>query len=174
MPKELMNKSDIDRTIARMAHEILEKNKGTENLCLIGIQSGGVYLAQRLSKKIKEIEGSEIPVGALDIAFYRDDLDIRKEQPAVRKTEVPFEITEKKVVLVDDVLFTGRSIRAALDALIDMGRPSCILLAVLVDRGHRELPIKADFIGKNIPTAISEKIVLSLEEEGTEDKVTIE
>ncbi len=174
MPKELMNKSDIDRTIARMAHEIIEKNKGTKELCLVGIQSGGVYLAQRLSKKIKEIEGSEIPVGSLDIAFYRDDLDIRKEQPAVRKTEVPFEITGQKVVLVDDVLFTGRSIRAALGALIDMGRPACILLAVLVDRGHRELPIKADFIGKNIPTAISEKIVLSLEEEGTEDKVTIE
>ena len=174
MPKELMNKSDIDRTIARMAHEIIEKNKGTKELCLVGIQSGGVYLAQRLSKKIKEIEGSEIPVGSLDIAFYRDDLDIRKEQPAVRKTEVPFEITGQKVVLVDDVLFTGRSIRAALGALIDMGRPACILLAVLVDRGHRELPIKADFIGKNIPTAISEKIMLSLEEEGTEDKVTIE
>lgn len=174
MPKELMNKSDIDRSIARMAHEILEKNKGTEKLCLIGIQSGGAHLARRLSKKIKEIEGSEIPVGSLDIAFYRDDLNIREEQPAVRKTEVPFEITEKKVVLIDDVLFTGRSIRAALDALIDIGRPSCILLAVLVDRGHRELPIKADFIGKNIPTAISENIVLSLEEEGTEDKVTIE
>jgi pyrimidine operon attenuation protein/uracil phosphoribosyltransferase len=174
MPKELMNKSDIDRTIARMAHEIIERNKGTEKLCLIGIQSGGAHLAHRISKKIKEIEGSEIPVGSLDIAFYRDDINIREEQPAVRKTEVPFEITEKKVVLIDDVLFTGRSIRAALDALIDIGRPSCILLAVLVDRGHRELPIKADFIGKNIPTAISENIVLSLEEEGTEDKVTIE
>lgn len=173
MAKELMNKSDIDRTIARMAHEILEKNKGTKELCLVGIQSGGVHLAHRLSKKIKEIEGSETPVGSLDIAFYRDDLNIREEQPAVRKTEVPFEITDRVVVLVDDVLYTGRSIRSALDAIMDIGRPSSIQLAVLVDRGHRELPIKADFVGKNIPTSTSENIAVVLEEKA-EDKVTIE
>lgn len=174
MPKELLDKKDMDRILARMAHEILEKNKGTKDLCLVGIQSGGVHLAKRLAGKIKEIEGREIPVGSLDIAFYRDDLNIRKEQPQVRKTDVPCEITDMKVVLVDDVLFTGRSIRAALDALMDMGRPSCIQLAVLIDRGHRELPIKADFAGKNIPTATDENVEVSLEEDGLEDKVTIE
>ncbi len=173
MPKELLDKKDMDRILARMAHEILEKNKGTKELCLVGIQSRGVHLAKRLAGKIKEIEGKDIPVGSLDIAFYRDDLNIRKEQPQVRKTDVPCEITDMKVVLVDDVLFTGRSIRAALDALMDMGRPSCIQLAVLIDRGHRELPIKADFAGKNIPTAIDENVEVSLEEDGLEDKVTI-
>lgn len=174
MPKELLDKKDIDRILARMAHEILEKNKGTKELCLVGIQSGGVHLAKRLAGKLKEIEGKEIPVGSLDIAFYRDDLNIREKQPAVRRTEVPCEITDIKVVLVDDVLFTGRSIRAAMDALMDMGRPSSIQLAVLIDRGHRELPIKADFAGKNIPTAIDENVEVSLEEDGLEDKVTIE
>ncbi len=156
-----------------MAHEILERNRGAKNLCLVGIQRGGVHLAKRLAKNIKEIEGKDIPVGTLDIAFYRDDLNIRKEQPAVRKTEVPCEITDQKVVLVDDVLFTGRSIRAALDALMDIGRPANIQLAVLIDRGHRELPIKADFVGKNIPTANNENVEVDLEEEGLEDKVTI-
>ena len=173
MPKELLDKKDIDRILARMAHEILEKNKGTKELCLVGIQRGGVHLAKRLAGKIKEIEGKEIPVGSLDIAFYRDDLSIRTKQPAVRRTEVPCEITDMKVVLVDDVLFTGRSIRAAMDALMDMGRPSCIQLAVLIDRGHRELPVKADFAGKNIPTAVNETVEVSLEEDGLEDKVTI-
>jgi pyrimidine operon attenuation protein/uracil phosphoribosyltransferase len=174
MPKELLDKKDIDRILARMAHEILEKNKGTKDLCLVGIQRGGVHLAKRLAGKIKGIEGAEIPVGSLDIAFYRDDLNIRKEQPLIRRTEMPCEITDMKVVLVDDVLFTGRSIRAAMDALMDMGRPSCIQLAVLIDRGHRELPVKADFAGKNIPTAIDENVEVSLEEDGLEDKVTIE
>lgn len=173
MSKELLNKKDIDRAIVRMAHEILERNRGAKNLCLVGIQRGGVHLAKRLAKKIKEIEGKDIPVGSLDIAFYRDDLSIRKEQPAVRKTEVPCEITDQKVVLVDDVLFTGRSIRAALDALMDIGRPANIQLAVLIDRGHRELPIKADFVGKNIPTAANENVEVDLAEEGLEDKVTI-
>lgn len=171
--KELLNSRDIDRVLARMAHEILERNRGAKNLCLVGIQRGGVHLAKRLAKKIKEIEARDIPVGSLDIAFYRDDLNIRKEQPTVRKTEVPCEIADQKVVLVDDVLFTGRSIRAALDALMDIGRPASIQLAVLIDRGHRELPIKADFVGKNIPTAINENVEVSLEEEGLEDKVAI-
>lgn len=173
MPKELLDKKDIDRILARMAHEIIEKNKGTKELCLVGIQRGGVHLAKRLAGKIKEIEGKEIPVGSLDIAFYRDDLNIREKQPAVRRTEVPCEVTDMKVVLVDDVLFTGRSIRAAMDALMDMGRPSCIQLAVLIDRGHRELPVKADFAGKNIPTAVNETVEVSLEEDWLEDKVTI-
>ena len=157
-----------------MAHEILERNKGAKGLCLVGIQRGGVHLAKRLAHKIKEIENKDVPVGSLDIAFYRDDLSIRKEQPEVRRTEVPCELTDQKVVLVDDVLFTGRSIRAALDALMDIGRPANIQLAVLIDRGHRELPIKADFVGKNIPTAINENVEVSLEEEGKEDVVTIE
>ncbi|HET6514665.1 MAG TPA: bifunctional pyr operon transcriptional regulator/uracil phosphoribosyltransferase PyrR [Thermodesulfovibrionales bacterium] len=173
MAKELLNKKEIDRAIMRMAHEIIEKNKGTENICLVGIQRGGVHLARRLSENIGEIEHVSIPVGSLDISFYRDDLSIRKEHPFVRKTDVPCDITGKKVILVDDVLFTGRSIRAAMDALMDIGRPSAIQLAVLIDRGHRELPIKADYVGKNIPTALDETVRLHLEEEGAEERVII-
>lgn len=174
MPKELFNKKDIDRALTRMAHEIIEKNKGTDRLCLVGIQRGGVHLAKRLASKIKEIEKKEIPVGSLDIAFYRDDLNIRKAQAIVRKTDVPFEVTDLKIILVDDVLFTGRSIRAAMDALIDLGRPAAIQLAVLIDRGHRELPIKADYVGKNIPTSLSENVEVQLEEEGLEDRIILE
>lgn len=174
MPKELMNRNDIDRALTRIAHEIIEKNKGTKNLCLVGIQRGGVHLAKRLATEIKNIEKRDIPVGSLDIALYRDDLNLRKEQPVIRRTEVPFEVTDLKIVLVDDVLFTGRSIRAAMDALMDLGRPANIQLTVLIDRGHRELPIKADFIGKNIPTAISETVKVQLEEEGLEDRVILE
>lgn len=173
MSKELMNKKDMDRALTRMAHEIIEKNKGIEKLCLVGIQRGGVYLAKRLAIKIKQIEKKEIPVGSLDIAFYRDDLNIRKAQPVVRRTEVPFEVTNLKIILVDDVLFTGRSIRAAMDALIDLGRPAAIQLSVLIDRGHRELPIKADYVGKNIPTALSETVEVQLKEEGFEDRVIL-
>jgi len=173
MQKELLNKTDIDRTLTRMAHEIIEKNKGTEKLCLVGIQRGGVYLAKRLASKIEEIEKKEIPVGSLDIALYRDDLNMRKKQPVVRRTEVPFEVTDLKIVLVDDVLFTGRSIRAAMDAVIDLGRPAAIQLAVLIDRGHRELPIKADYVGKNIPTSLSENVEVQLKEEGLEDMVIL-
>jgi len=174
MPKELMNKKDIDRALTRMAHEIIEKNKGIENICLVGIHRGGVHLAKRLASRINQIEKKEIPVGSLDIAFYRDDLSIRKEQPVVRRTEVPFEVTDLKIILVDDVLFTGRSIRAALDALMDLGRPAAIQLSVLIDRGHRELPIKADFVGKNIPTSLSETVEVRLEEDGLEDRVIIQ
>jgi pyrimidine operon attenuation protein / uracil phosphoribosyltransferase len=173
MHKELMNKKDIDRALTRMAHEIMERNKGIKKLCLVGIQRGGVYLAERLAAKIRQIEKKEIPVGSLDIAFYRDDLSIRKEQPLVRRTEVPCEITGLKVILVDDVLFTGRSIRAAMDALTDLGRPAAIQLMVLIDRGHRELPIKADYVGKNIPTALSETVEVQLKEEGFEDRVIL-
>jgi len=173
MPKELMNKNEIDRATSRMAHEIIEKNKGIDRLCLVGIQRGGVHLAKRLSLKIKQIEKKNIPVGALDIALYRDDLNIRKDQPVVRRTDIPFEISDLNVVLVDDVLFTGRSIRAALDALIDLGRPALIQLAVLIDRGHRELPIKADYVGKNIPTSFSETVIVQFEEEGSEDRVLL-
>lgn len=174
MLKELMDKKDIDRAVTRIAHEILEKNKGVKHLCLVGIQRGGVFLAERLALKIKNIEKKPIPVGSLDIAFYRDDLNIRKDQPIVRTTEVPCEINELKIILVDDVLFTGRSIRAAMDALMDLGRPSTIQLAVLIDRGHRELPVKADYVGKNIPTSLQENIEVKFEEDGTAYKVIIE
>ncbi|MEW6002888.1 MAG: bifunctional pyr operon transcriptional regulator/uracil phosphoribosyltransferase PyrR [Nitrospirota bacterium] len=173
MPKELMNKKDIDRALTRMAHEVIERNKGIERLCLVGIQRGGVHLAKRIASKIREIEKRDIPVGSLDIAFYRDDINIRKDQPVVRRTEVPFEVTDLKIVLVDDVLYTGRSIRAALDALMDLGRPAGIQLAVLIDRGHRELPIKADYVGKNIPTSLSETVEVQLNEEGMEDSIIL-
>jgi len=172
--KELLDKKDIERAITRMAHEIIERNKGISDICLIGIQRGGVHLANRLSAKLKEIEGSDLPVGILDISFYRDDLNVRKDQPVVRRTQVPCEINDQKVVLVDDVLFTGRSIRAAMDAVMDLGRPSAIQLAVLVDRGHRELPVKADFVGKNIPTAMNETVIVQLSEDGAEDRVVLE
>jgi pyrimidine operon attenuation protein/uracil phosphoribosyltransferase len=174
MTKELLDKKDIERIIVRMAHEITERNKGAKSLCLVGIQRGGVHIARRLAAKLKEIEGKGIPVGSLDIALYRDDINVRKEQPVVRRTEVPCDIKNKRVVLVDDVLFTGRSIRAAMDAIMDFGRPSAIQLAVLVDRGHRELPIKADFVGKNVPTSLHETVTVRLEEEGLEDKVVLE
>ncbi len=175
MAKELMNKKDVERAITRMSHEIIEKNRGVKSLCLVGIQRGGVHIAKRLAVKLREIEGKNVPIGKLDIALYRDDINVRKDQPVVRRTQVPCEINNKKVVLVDDVLFTGRSIRAAMDALMDFGRPAAIQLAVLVDRGHRELPIKADFVGKNIPTSIRETVVVQLEEEeDREDKVVLE
>lgn len=157
-----------------MAHEIIEKNKGITALCLVGIQRGGVHIAKRLSAVLETIEGNKIPVGTLDITLYRDDINVRKEQPVVRRTEVNCDIDNKKVVLVDDVLFTGRSIRAAMDAIMDLGRPSAVQLAVLVDRGHRELPIKADFVGKNIPTSKDENVKVQLEEEGSEDRVVLE
>ncbi len=174
MPKELLDKTDIDRAITRMAHEIIEKNKGITSLCLVGIQRGGVHIAKRLSSVLETIEGKDVPVGTLDITLYRDDINVRKEQPVVRRTEVNCDIDNKKVVLVDDVLFTGRSIRAAMDAIMDLGRPSAVQLAVLVDRGHRELPIKADFVGKNIPTSKDENVKVQLEEEGVEDRVVLE
>ena len=174
MSKELLDKTDVDRVITRMAHEIIEKNKGIRSLCLVGIQRGGVHIAKRLSSRLETIEGKSIPVGTLDITLYRDDINVRKDQPMVRRTQVNCDVDNKKVVLVDDVLFTGRSIRAAMDAIMDLGRPSAIQLAVLVDRGHRELPIKADFVGKNIPTSKNETVRVLLEEEGGEDRVVLE
>jgi len=173
MPKEILNSIDLKRALTRIAHEIIEKNKGTENLCLVGIQRGGVILAKRLASQIESIEGGHIEVGALDITLYRDDLNIKKEQPVVKTTNIPFTITDKTVVLVDDVLYTGRSIRAAMDALIDFGRPAYIQLAVLIDRGHRELPIRADYVGKNIPTSFNDRVEVCLEEEKKEEKVLL-
>ena len=169
----VMDVGDIARAMTRIAHEILERNKGTDQLALVGIRTGGVHLAHRLVRRIREIEGTQLPSGELDITLYRDDLGLRKDQPILRKTSVPFHISDLKVVLVDDVLFTGRTIRAAMDGLIDLGRPAEIQLAVLVDRGHRQLPIKATYIGKNIPTSRDENIHVYLEEEGEEDRVAI-
>jgi len=174
MSKELLDKKDIERAITRMAHEIIEKNKGVKSICLVGIQRGGVHIAHRLSAKLMEIEGSDLPVGTLDISLYRDDLNVRTDQPVVRRTQVPCEINDQRIVLIDDVLFTGRSIRAAMDAIMDLGRPSAIQLAVLVDRGHRELPIKADYVGKNIPTSMNETVKVELTEDGEEDRVVLE
>lgn len=171
--KLIMDSLEIQRTLKRISHEIIEKNKGTDGLVLVGIRTGGVHIARRIALYIKEIEGVDIPVGILDITLYRDDLSTRKEQPVVKKTEIPFSIEDKKIILVDDVLFTGRSVRAALDGLIDFGRPGTIQLAVLIDRGHRELPVKADYVGKNIPTSRKELIEVQLEEEGKEDGVVI-
>ncbi len=169
----ILDKEAIARAVMRIAHEILEKNKGTENLCLVGIRKRGVYLAQRLSAAIKQIEKKELAVGALDITLYRDDLTLISNQPVVHKTEIDFDINEKNLILVDDVLYTGRTIRAALDALMDFGRPRTIQLAVLIDRGHRELPIRADYVGKNIPTSRNETVDVRLEESDGEDEVIL-
>ena len=170
---KIMDKETLRRTLMRLAHEILEKNKGIEGLCLVGIRSGGAILAERLKKCIQEIEGADVPMGVLDITLYRDDLAIANTQPILRETLIHFDITDKKVILVDDVLFTGRTIRAALDALIDFGRPANIQLAVLVDRGHRELPIRADYVGKNIPTSLEEDVCVVLQETDKKDDEVI-
>ena len=164
----------IGRAMSRVAHEIVERNKGLSDLILIGIRTRGVHLAHRLAGKLKEIEGRVLPVGALDITLYRDDLSAKLNQPAVQKTEIEFDITDKKIILVDDVLYTGRTIRAAMDGLIDFGRPREIQLAVLVDRGHRELPIRANFVGKSLPTSEDEKVKVLLKEDGKDDCVKVE
>ena len=161
---ELMDAEGLRRVITRIAHEIIERNGGAENVVLVGIRRRGYPLAQRISAKIKEFESVEVPVGALDITLYRDDLQMISHQPVVSGTEIPFDIDEKVVVLVDDVLFTGRTVRAALDELIDFGRPRAIQLAVVVDRGHREIPIRADFVGKNVPTSKREVILVHVTE----------
>jgi pyrimidine operon attenuation protein / uracil phosphoribosyltransferase len=171
--KLVMDASEVARAVTRIAHEILERNKGTQNLALVGIRTGGVYLAHRLVKRMFEIERVQVPSGELDITLYRDDLSMRKDQPILRKTTIPFDISDLKVVLVDDVFFTGRTIRAAMDGLMDLGRPAEIQLAVLVDRGHRQLPIRANYIGKNVPTSRDEIVQVFLEEEGEDDRVVI-
>ncbi len=171
--KLVMDASEVFRAVTRIAHEILERNKGTQNLALVGIRTGGVYLAHRLVKRMFEIERVQVPSGELDITLYRDDLSIRKDQPILRKTTIPFDISDLKIVLVDDVFFTGRTIRAAMDSLMDLGRPAEIQLAVLVDRGHRQLPIRANYIGKNVPTSRDEIVQVFLEEEGEDDRVVI-
>ncbi|MFA5356267.1 MAG: bifunctional pyr operon transcriptional regulator/uracil phosphoribosyltransferase PyrR [Candidatus Omnitrophota bacterium] len=170
---KLLDREGLNRVLTRIAHEILEKNKGTRDLCLVGIRNRGAHLAKRLSGCIGAIDRVEVPVGILDITLYRDDLTLISQQPLVHKTEIGFDITEKSIVLVDDVLYSGRTVRAALDALIDLGRPRSIQLAVLVDRGHRELPIRADYVGKNIPTSQKETVEVRLAESDGCDEIVI-
>ena len=160
----ILDKAGIARAITRVAHEVLEYNKGSENLALIGIRTGGDHLATLLQARIKEIEGLDVPLGTVDITMYRDDLASRGNLP-IGKTDIPFPLDDKHVVLVDDVLYTGRTIRSAMDALMDFGRPNTIQLAVLIDRGHRELPIRADYVGRNVPTAREEEIAVVFDEQ---------
>jgi pyrimidine operon attenuation protein/uracil phosphoribosyltransferase len=169
----IIDEGALKRILVRMAHEILEKNKGTNNLVIVGICTRGAHLAQRLVELIKSIDGHRPQVGVLDITLYRDDLSSIAQQPVVHKTEINFDIQSKKVILVDDVLYTGRTVRAALDELIDFGRPLFIQLAVLVDRGHRELPIRADYVGKNIPTSTKETVEVRLRESDGKDEVVV-
>ncbi len=171
--KIVMTTEDIKRSLARIAHEIVERNKTTEHLVLVGMRPRGVPLAKRLAASMEDFEGLKTPVGALDISLYRDDLSLQNRQPAVQRTDIPVNIDGKSVVLVDDVLYTGRSTRAAMDALIDLGRPRSIQLAVLIDRGHRELPIRADYVGRNIPSARNEDIKVQLVETDGIDGVVI-
>lgn len=170
---KIMDKESVQRALMRIAHEILEKNKGSKDLCLVGIRTRGAVLADRINTCIQQIEGKPLPLGVLDITLYRDDLTTIDAQPVVRETRIPFDITDKRVILVDDVLFTGRTIRSALDALIDFGRPANIQLAVLIDRGHREIPIRADYVGKNIPTSIDQNVKVILQESDKQDDQVI-
>ncbi|MCL2060818.1 MAG: bifunctional pyr operon transcriptional regulator/uracil phosphoribosyltransferase PyrR [Oscillospiraceae bacterium] len=170
---QIMDVHSIDRAVNRIAHEIIERNQGAEGLVLMGIQRRGVPLAQMIAKRISEQESRDIPVGILDITFYRDDLTLRSEHPVVNDTVINFEITGKDIVLVDDVIYTGRTIRAAIDAIMDFGRPRRIQLAVLIDRGHREFPFKADYVGKNVPTSRTEKVNVRLSAVDGVDEVTI-
>jgi pyrimidine operon attenuation protein / uracil phosphoribosyltransferase len=171
--RKVMDEDEIKRALMRIAHEILEKNSERDRLVLIGIRTRGVFLAQRLKKNIESIEKISVPMGILDITLHRDDLDTMRTMPIAGRTEISFDIAGKVIIIVDDVLFSGRTVRAALDEIIDYGRPKRIQLAVLVDRGHRELPIKADYAGKNIPTSLDEKVKVSLKEIDGEDGVKI-
>lgn len=172
--KEVVDAVTMKRALTRITYEIIERNKGVSDIVLIGIKTRGIYLAHRLGERLKQLENIEVPVGVLDITLYRDDVDKTDAQPEVKKPDFPFSIEGKHVILVDDVLFTGRTIRAAMDAVMDFGRPRKISLAVLADRGHRELPIRADFVGKNIPTSSSEEIVVEVEEMDGQDRILIE
>jgi pyrimidine operon attenuation protein / uracil phosphoribosyltransferase len=173
---QVMDADRMSRALTRIAHEILERNRGLDELALVGIRTRGVPLARRIAQALKDINGDEVPTGALDITLYRDDLMRHPvgPQPLVRRTEIPFSIDDRKIMLVDDVLYTGRTIRAALDALIDFGRPRVIQLIALVDRGHRELPIKADYVGKNLPTSLKQSVQVRLQEIDGTDEIVIE
>jgi len=173
---QVMDADRMSRALTRIAHEILERNRGLDEIALVGIRTRGVPIARRLARSLKEINGDDVPTGALDITLYRDDLMRHPvgPQPVVRRTEIPFSIDDRKILLVDDVLYTGRTIRSALDALIDFGRPRAIQLVVMIDRGHRELPIKADFVGKNLPTSGRQSVQVRLQEIDGTDEVVIE
>lgn len=170
---KILDKEGVERAVTRISHEILEKNKGTEDLIIVGIRNRGEYLAQRIIESIEKIAGDKVPLGILDITLYRDDLTEVAEQPVLKETNIDFDITGKKIILVDDVLFTGRTIRCAMDELIDFGRPKVIHLAILIDRGHRELPVRADYVGKNVPTSLDEVIEVRLKEVDGIDEVVI-
>ncbi|GAA2872697.1 bifunctional pyr operon transcriptional regulator/uracil phosphoribosyltransferase PyrR [Lactobacillus intestinalis] len=171
--KEIIDASGMKRALVRMTYEIIERNKGVDDLVIVGIKTRGLFLANRVAANLKRIENVDVPVGALDVSDYRDDLSKQEKKNLIHNQQLDFDITDKKVVLVDDVLFTGRTIRAALDALMDQGRPATISLAVLVDRGHRELPVRPDFIGKNIPTAMNERIKVSMTEVDDQDSINL-
>ena len=173
MNSVVLSEQDISRAVTRITHEILEKNKGAASLVLVGIRTRGATLAKRITKKINDIEGIEVDLGVLDITLYRDDLSAGKQNPVIEKTSIPFALEGKNVVLIDDVLFTGRSIRAAIDALMDFGRPASIQLGVLIDRGHRELPIRHDYVGKNIPTSKANRVQVLMREDDVKYEVCI-
>jgi pyrimidine operon attenuation protein / uracil phosphoribosyltransferase len=170
----VMDEETMERALTRITHEILERNRGVKDLVLIGIRTGGVYLAERIRDKVEQIEGVQVPSGIIDITLYRDDFAVGLPRPLVGKTEIPFSLKDKKVVLVDDVLYTGRTVRAAMDALIDFGRPQFIQLAVLIDRGHRELPIQADYVGQKIRTAPQEGVTVTFRELEGQDRVVVQ
>lgn len=170
---KIMDREGVDRTLTRLAHEILERNKGASNIVIVGIKTRGEFIARRIAWKIEDIEHVKLSIGSLDITLYRDDLLGKLEQPEMKGTDILFDITDRDVILIDDVLYTGRTIRAALDELIDLGRPRTIQLAVLVDRGHRQVPIKADYVGKNVSTAFGESIRVHIKEEDGEDEVLL-
>lgn len=170
---EIMTEDDIRRALIRISHEIIEKNKGVDDLVIVGVARRGDHIARRIAKSIEEIEGKIVPVGTIDITLYRDDVNLFERKPSSTKTDIPFSINEKRVILVDDVIHKGRSARAAIDGLMDFGRPACIQLAVLIDRGHRELPISPDYVGRNIPTSRKEWIKVEMKEVDNIDRVTI-
>jgi pyrimidine operon attenuation protein/uracil phosphoribosyltransferase len=170
----IMNEAVMERALVRLTHEILERNQGVEDLVLVGIRTGGVYLAQRIRTQIEQIEGVKVPTGIIDITLYRDDLAVGLPRPLVGKTEIPFALKDRRVILVDDVLFTGRTVRAAMDALIDFGRPKFIQLAVLIDRGHRELPIQADYVGRKIITDPQQEVAVTFRELEGQDRVVVQ
>jgi pyrimidine operon attenuation protein/uracil phosphoribosyltransferase len=170
----IMNEEVMERALVRLTHEILERNQGVKDLVLVGIRTGGVYLAQRIRTKIEQIEGVKVPTGIIDITLYRDDFAVGLPRPLVGKTEIPFALKDRRVILVDDVLFTGRTVRAAMDALIDFGRPKFIQLAVLIDRGHRELPIQADYVGRKIITDLQQEVAVTFREFEGQDRVVVQ
>jgi len=171
--EKIMDAEDIERTLNRLAHEIVERNKGSKNLAIVGIRTRGEFLAKRIAEKTSRLENNQIPVGILDITFYRDDVRLKLRQPEVKTTEIDFAIDDKDIILVDDVLFTGRTVRAALDELMDFGRPKTVQLVVLVDRGGRELPIQADFVGRRVKTSLNERVKVKLKEVDGEDLVLL-